>query len=156
MKRLFLTLLTILCTLTSWAEDSYALLLHFATGKQVTFLLDSRPLVTFDGDDLVITTTRRTLRCPAGEVVKFSYPAFDKASIDAVSADETRLSLTDEGIVATNLEPLSDVAVYTANGLLLATAKADIQGHSTVGFTVQQGAVYVVRTSVATFKISKP
>jgi hypothetical protein len=48
------------------------------------------------------------------------------------------------------------VQVYTVDGVLVASATTDNQGNVSLSVPERQGAVYVVKTSTLTFKVSKP
>lgn len=155
-SRIFLLLFTLSLALPSWAEGFNALQLVFTSGKQVTVMLDDQPLVTFDDEAVVITTAKRILKCTAGDLQKFTYLNIDMQSIVDVTTDEARIAFTDAGISASHLAPLSEVGVYSVDGRLLAKAQVDASGSASVSFAAQQGTVYVVKTSVTTFKMTKP
>ena len=57
---------------------------------------------------------------------------------------------------ATNIEPSSKVEIYTTDGIMVASSVADVDGNVTMELSAQSGKVYIVKTSVANFKITKP
>lgn len=155
MKRSLLTLLVFFCSICIWAKVGPGVQLHFVSGEKITVLLEEEPLFTFDGDDIVITTTKRVVRCASGELLKFTHVNLDKTGIDDVEADDTRVYFTDDGVSASNLKPRSEFAVYTQDGRLICSAQADDQGNVKAQFPMQEGVVYIIKTSAATFKMMK-
>lgn len=156
MKRSLLTLLVFFCSICIWAQVGPGVQLHFVSGEKITVLLEEEPLFTFDGDDVVITTSKRVLRCASGELLKFTHVNLDKSGIDDVEADDTRVYFTEDGVSAFNLTPSSEFAVYTHDGKLLCSTQADDQGNAKARFHMQEGVVYIIKTSAATFKMMKP
>lgn len=156
MKRSLLTLLVFFCSICIWAKVGPGVQLHFVSGEKITVLLEEEPLFTFDGDDVVITTTKRVVRCASGELLKFTHVNLDKSGIDDVEADDTRVYFTDDGVSATNLKSHSEFAVYTQDGRLICSAQADDQGNVKAQFPLQEGVVCIIKTSAATFKMIKP
>lgn len=156
MKRSLFTLLVFFCSVCIWAKVGPGVQLHFVSSEKITVLLEEEPLFTFDGDDVVITTTKRVLRCASGELLKFTHVNLDKSGIDDVEADDARVSFTDDGVSASHLKPRSEFAVYTQDGRLICSAQADDQGNVQAQFPIQEGVVYIIKTSAATFKMMKP
>ena len=56
---------------------------------------------------------------------------------------------------ATNIEPSSKVELCTADGILVASSVADANGNVTLKLSAHSGTVFIVKTSVANFKITK-
>lgn len=155
-QKTLLTLLLFFCTICIWAKVGPGVQLHFVSGEKITVLLEEEPLFTFDGDDVVITTSKRILRCASGELLKFTHVNIDKSGIEDVETDDTRVYFTDDGVSASNLKPHSEFAVYTQDGRLICSSQADNQGNAGVRFPIQVGVVYIIKTSAATFKMMKP
>jgi len=71
--KLTLLLFSLLTAIQVQAEEINALVLHMASGKQVTCLLDEQPVVTFKGDELVLTTHMNVVSYKAADLQKFTY-----------------------------------------------------------------------------------
>lgn len=156
MKKLLLSLLLTVCSLGTWAEGINALMLHLASGKQVVCLLDEQPVVTFQGDELVLTTHMNIVRYQAEDVIRFTYTAVDPSGINDASTAATSFSFDGDMLRTNSLAPKSAVTVYAADGTLVASGKTDKSGNLSLSLPRQAGVVYVVKTSVANFKITKP
>lgn len=156
MKKILLSLLLIVCSTITWAEDIDALKLHLASGKQVVCLLEERPVVTFTNDEVVITTHMHEVRYQSTDVLKFTYINVEEDGIHSPQFDQELIRLDGNNLSLYGLAFDSPVSVYTADGVLVASVKADKRGTVSVVLPEQSGKVYVVKTSVANFKISKP
>lgn len=156
MKRILLSFLIAVVALSSWAEDINAMMLHLASGKQVICLLDEKPIVTFSGDELVLTTHMNEVSYQSADVLKFTYLYVDPSGINQVGIPQSLFSFSGNALSVTGAEPDSQIAVYSVDGALVASAKTNKKGAASIVLPDQSGKVYVVKTSVANFKITKP
>lgn len=136
-------------------ENVNALVLHLTSGNQVTCLLDEKPVVTFKSDELVITTHMNVVSYQASDVEKFTYTYADPTDISSMRTGST-FSFKGNTLQVANLAPLSQVSVYTVDGILVTSAKTDNHGSVSLTLPKQSGAVYIVKTSIANFKITRP
>ena len=139
------------------ADGVNAILLEGPSGN-FTVLLDEQPVVTFSGDDFVVTTHMgASLSVPASYVTKWTYVYDEEAtSLKNAARFGSLLSFDGKHLGLSNLAPSSAVQVYTSDGALVASAKADSHGSVSLSVPERQGAVYLVKTSSVTFKVSKP
>lgn len=150
-------LFVLFLALTASAQDNInALKLHFVSGRQVTVLLDSEPVITFSGSQLVLSTHMNVVSYNASDISKYTYASVVPSGITNPNAGDTMFTFTESSIIATHLAPGSAVEVYSVDGALVASGKADVHGNATIGVPARSGAVYVVKTSVVNFKITKP
>lgn len=156
MKKLLLLLMLTICSLSIRAESINALMLHLASGKQVVCMLEERPVVTFTNDEVVITTHMHEVRYQSSDVLKFTYVNMEEDGIHSPQLDLELIRLDGNNLSLYGLASDSPVSVYTADGILVASVKADKRGIVSIVLPGQSGKVYVVKTSVANFKITKP
>lgn len=155
MKRLLLLVSMSLSALSSWADDINAMMLHLASGKQVVCLLDEKPVVTFRGEELILTTHMNEVCYQSADVLKFTYLYVDPTSVNKVSK-QSLFSFRENTLSVTGAEPDTQIAVYSVDGVRVASAKTDKAGATSIVLPELSGKVYVVKTSVANFKITKP
>lgn len=156
MRKLFLLLLSLICVCKVTAESVNALVLNMTTGKQVIFMLDDLPIVTFEDDELVITTPNNVVSYQDGDVVKFTYSYVDPSKVAQTTFSDTMFKFEGNVLRAYNLEPLSDVSVFSVDGSLITSAKTGANGEITLSIPQLSGNVVVVKTSLAKFKMMKP
>lgn len=159
-QRALLSLVLLLCSSVGWATSGtyVALKIHCKSGADVIILLDNRPKVTFDKNDLVVATQTRMVNYPAEEVLKFTYLDKDElpAHIDNVSFSGMVFSFDDGKLLVQHLNPNAAVTVCAVDGRILASGQSDAQGRVSLPLPEVPGGVYVVKTPSVTFKLRKP
>ena len=156
MKKIFLLICFLICVFKVSAENNNALVLHMANGKQVTYLLDELPVVTFNGEELVITTHLNMVSYEARDVTKFTYSYIDPSIVLGFKNANTMFKFDGDVLYAYNLQPLSTVSIYNLDGILVTSANTGKGGNISISLPQVSGSVYVVKTSVANFKLMKP
>ncbi len=159
MKKLFsYALLLFALTARAASDGSNAMLLQGPSDFRFTILLDDQPVVTFSDDYLVITTYMGdAVSIPSSLVAKWTYVRDDEATgIKSAARFGSLLSIDGNHLSLSNLAPSSAVQVYAADGALVASATTDSRGNVSLSLPDRQGAVYLVKTSCVTFKITKP
>ena len=158
MRKQFISFALLLFSLTAGASDGInAMLLQGSSDFRFTILLDDQPVVTFSDDYLVVTTHMSAVSIPSSLVTKWTYVKDDEAtSINNATRFGSVLSFDGKHLGMTHLEPSSAVQIYTADGALVASGTTDSRGNVSLSVPERQGAVYLIKTSTVTFKISKP
>lgn len=136
-------------------DIAYTLVVHLASGQQVGYLLSDEPKVTFSGEELLIATHMNQISYRAADVQKFTYRDAN-SSIADVLAPQCLFSFGNDCLKAEGLEPESELLFYTVDGRLLASVQADHYGSVIVRLASQHAQTCIVKTSVATFKLTKP
>ena len=157
-QRVLLSLVLLLCSSVGWAASGtyVALKIHCKSGADVIILLDNRPKVTFDKNDLVVATQTRVVNYPAEEVLKFTYLDELPAHVDNVTQSGMVFSFDDGKLLVQHLDPNAAVTVCAVDGRILASSQSDAQGRVSLTLPEVPGGVYVVKTSSVTFKVRKP
>ena len=156
MKRLFIILALTLLVIDLSAKEVNALVLHLVSGKQVVCLLEEQPLISFTENDLVLTTHLDVVTYQAEDVRKITYINIDPSSIDLVDMPQHMFSITGGMLAVQGLEPDSEISIFASDGKLVVSTIADENGTASVVLPNQNGGVFMVKTSIANFKISKP
>ncbi|MBR6141521.1 MAG: hypothetical protein IKQ37_07150 [Bacteroidaceae bacterium] len=159
MQKQFFSLLLLLSALTARAASDgiNAMLLQGPSDYKFSILLDDQPVVTFSDDYLVVSTHMTVVSIPSHLVTKWTYVQDEEATgINNASRFGSLLSFDGKHIGMTNLAPSTAVQVYTADGALVTSGTTDSRGNVSLTVPERQGAVYVVKTSTVTFKVSKP
>lgn len=90
------------------------------------------------------------------EVTEYTYLDAASAGLSDVSAGEARFAFADGTLRAGGLAPGSAVSVYGVDGILVSSGTADSFGCVALALPARSGGVYVVKTPVVHFKITKP
>lgn len=160
MKKTFLFLAALSFSIgTAWAssEAKNALKIHSKSGTDVTILLDESPKVTFQDDDVIITTQKQVLSYPSSDVVRFTYETVDATGVHAVtSLSGIQVSFGEGMVSVSGLSSQTSVSLFSLDGKLLSSAIADKHGYATLSLPEIAGSVYVLKTTSLTLKIRKP
>lgn len=156
MKRLVFSFLMALIALYSLAEDVNAIMLHLSSGNQVICLLDEKPVITFSGDDVKLTTHMNELTYPLAEVLKFTYMYVGTSGASNVGEMHSMFSFSGNSLYVTGAEPNSAISVCSIDGVLVASVKTGQDGSVNIVLPEYPGKVYIVKSSIAVFKIAKP
>ena len=156
MKRLALSFMMLIGTLSSFAEDIKAMMLHLSSGKSVICMLDEKPIVSFSGEELILTTHMNVVSYQSSDVLKFTYLYVDPAAVGKVEMSQSMFSFSENSLIVTGAEPGSQIDIYSVDGVLVASAKTNYTGATSIKLPEQSGKVYMVKTSVANFKITRP
>lgn len=139
-------------------EDVNYLYLEMKSGEYVYFYLDQYPVVTFDGGDVIFTTRQEVLRFADSEIRSFSYGFdwdYEDTQIKQVNTTKPIIRLLQNNVIAKGLEPNSRVQAFSLDGIMIGEARSDAQGNATLTLPATAQGMYMIKTSVATFKICK-
>ena len=125
-------------------------------GKVSTFAFSEKPVVTYSGSDLVMTTTKTTVQYPIYLLKKISFDVeLDDADVvKDVKADE---QFSFRGGTFTDLggEPNSQVYIFNIQGMKAGQYKLDDQGNATIPVSGLVTGIYVLKTKRFSFKFRK-
>ncbi len=156
MKRLLLSIVLFGSAIFVSAIELNALILHMKSGKQVTCFLKEQPKVSFVENDLIINTDFGETCYQVGDIVKFTYSYVDPNHIDDILASNICFNFDGQTLSAKNLEPSSNVSIFSIDGILLRSAKVADNGEISVDIPLTSGSVIIVKTSELNFKVRKP
>ena len=156
MKRLILSIVLFRSAMFVSAIELNALILHMKSGKQVTCFLKEQPKVSFVENDLIINTDFGETCYQVGDIVKFTYSYVDPNHIDDILASNICFNFDGQTLSAKNLEPSSNVSIFSIDGILLRSAKVADNGEISVDIPLTSGSVIIVKTSELNFKVRKP
>ena len=156
MKRLLLSIVLFGSAMFVSAIELNALILHMKSGKQVTCFLKEQPKVSFVENDLIINTDFGETCYQVGDIVKFTYSYVDPNHIDDILASNICFNFDGQTLSAKNLEPSSNVSIFSIDGILLRSAKVADNGEISVDIPLTLGSVIIVKTSELNFKVRKP
>lgn len=154
MKKLFLLLIVLFTAAMAKADDA-AIKCLLPDGTTHYFMMEDDLLVKFVDESLVITskTQNISVNLTEGGAVQFAYIIGSTGIREMKDSHHPIYRITDDYIEASNLNAGSTVYLYDTRGIALTTAKVNSDG--TVRIPISNKGVYIVKTSVSTFKIKK-
>ena len=127
------------------AEGESKLTLLFKDGHKQSYVLATRPKVTFDDSKLYVASKDVSDEYVLAEVNKFVFDDIKETAIAEVKDGECRLTFVDgTTVVVEGIGASKAVSLYDVAGKSLAATKADANGKAVVSLASCQPGVYVV------------
>lgn len=138
MKKLIFSLLTLFAATASWADT--ALIVHQKSGGTVEFAFREKPVVTYDGEYLVITVMDASVSYPLSNMQKFTF--------GEVSDDYTRIT------APVNVAP-QPTYIYSLDGKLVRTLQPSEDGSTSASLEGLTSGTYVIKNGQTSYKVLK-
>ncbi|MBR2204471.1 MAG: hypothetical protein IJ914_09850 [Prevotella sp.] len=121
MKKLLLFLFLLL-PFVGWAESGGARLIVWQkSGEKVYYDLVDDPITTFQGDLLVIQTTKGNISYQRSNVLRYTYDRLGQTGISLQPGDrEVEMNREGDAVVFRGLKAGAKISVYGANGATVA------------------------------------
>lgn len=122
-------------------------------GEKISFLLSSSPIVSFNEQSLIITTDNETVFYPISEYRSFTIENDQSDLVEVTNSHQNPSFYFNGNLVANGLEPSSKVSVYNVLGILISEGSTDENGSLILPINANKASIYVVSTSVGSFKV---
>lgn len=122
-------------------------------GDIVSFLFDTKPEMTFSGENVEIKSTSETVLYPMNTVARITFDEI--AGINAADQNDVIFYFNNDELTASGLKPLSEVIVYSIDGTIRLRGNVDTNGVATLSLKDLQGGIHIVKTGNITYKIIK-
>ena len=154
MKKFFLSLTLMLAMVTAWAEDGFYVVT--TSGDMTCYLFVDEPVLTFEGDNLVITCL--------DDAVIYSMSDLDRMYFDEVSdvpsgineVQNTELvRFAGDGVELSGFAASTTVTIYNLQGQLMGTYSTDEWGSLNISLADREQGFYIIKANKSTLKIKK-
>ena len=154
MRRSFFLALLFLYPFFAFA-DNISLVIWTTTGERISHLLNEKPVIIDKADQFIINTIKSQVEYPKNLIHKFTLEPEAEASITLnCKSPEILMDFRSNTILLQNCEKEADVNIYTLSGILLVhSAKTDENGDVSISMSNYSKGVYIISTSVITYKI---
>ena len=151
----FASVLLLLCSAPSFAEEKNALIVHLKDGTRTTVLLDELPLATFSEGRLRVSSSGLSLEIPRADVSRFTYAYVDPSGIAFHGMGIPNSSLTDGVLSLSGLQDGAVVRLYFNNGRLLDELSVPSDGRVNISLAAYPSGVYMLQIDGLTYKFTK-
>lgn len=156
MKKIVLTLISLLVMTVATAAEQNVIAIYQTDGQVALFAFADKPEVTYTPTDLVLTTTKTTMQYPIAGLKKVQFEKADMGEgLDELLADG-RFSFRDGAIEIHGGQPNATVKIYTVSGMLVAQYPLDVNGEGVISTQPFRGTTYIVTTGSFSFKFLQP
>lgn len=150
--------MALIMSVAAKAEDItvYSLYVNTAAGDAVEYKFADKPVATFSGEDLVITTTgAAAVNYPMADVKNITFKTTTVSGVEDVAAtDHLAITLTKTELRVCGLADGAEVSVYSVAGQLMARAEAR-QGEVVIAIAELPEGVYAAAVPGHSFKFVK-
>ena len=125
-------------------------------GEVAKFDFSEKPVVTYAGDNLVLTTTQTTVQYPIYMLKKISFDV-DLETTDAIEQVKADVQFSFSGGTLTirDGEPYSYVYIYNLKGMKVGQYQLDDLGNATIPVSGLSRDFYIVKSNRFNFKFRK-
>ncbi len=132
------------------------LVVHTGDGQSIEYSFAVEPIVTFEGNDLVLTDIDETrVVYPMSEGIRFTFTNINTGVKDVKATPSMSIRLVNGIVTIAGLEPNAPVMVYDLAGRRVASAVADSAGSAVVNTQGWNTGAYVFTAKGQSFKIIK-
>lgn len=134
------------------AMERDAIVIWTKGGKSMSILLDDSPKVFISGQDIVVKSKQAEVYYPLTDYLKFTFEKkHDASSVEsALQSDRVSFLFSADRLELFNLTPYEIVSVYSVNGMMEFSSKADADGK--VSIPNLSGAVHILKANSTTVK----
>lgn len=154
MNRHLLTFLMLFfASMTMYGQNAVAV--YQQDGTVAKFGFDEKPVVTYSGSDLVLTTTKTTVSYPIYLLKKIAFDEdWDATDVKAPTKDAT-FRFRDGSIVISGGEPGTKAYLYNIKGVKVGEYRLDDRGCATIPTQGLGKELHIVKTKTVSFKFKK-
>lgn len=140
-------------------EKTYSFVVWTHAGSTFSYALDVKPVVTYENEEIVVTTTTASAVYQVAEVAKFtlSEESVNDDATSVVDLEQSHGVMKNKGnvLMFSSFEPGTRVQVYSINGLQIANELVGPNGNLEVCLSEYPSGIYVVKAKGITCKIVK-
>lgn len=139
----------------STTESIYYFVASLTDGSKLSVPFSERPVLTCQGADLLLTTTKMEMQLPDGSVKEFTLNKKEvSTSVDEIHA-EVRMERKGNDLYFTHCKAGSSVTIYDQSGRQIAAHSVNDSGQCQVSLQHQPNGIYIVKSESITCKILK-
>ena len=156
-KRTLLFMLLTIATMAVWAQNAIAI--YQKDGKVARFAFSEKPVVTYSGADLVMTTTKTSVHYPLNMLKKLIFEDEMTMTVDVKEVEvksSVQFSFKGGALSITGGDPQSLVSLINVKGMSVRQYRLDSNGSVEIPTQSLDSDIYIVKTSSVSFKFRKP
>lgn len=155
-RHILTILLLAVGVLTTWAQNN-AIAVYQKDGQVAKFAFTEKPVVTYSGSDLVMTTSKTSVQYPIFLLQKIGFDVDDIIDdVEEVKLTSTQFGFRDGTLTVSGGEAGSIVSLYTIKGIMVGQYRLDGNGCASIPLHSFGKDLYIVKTKQFSFKFRKP
>jgi len=140
-----------------WAANGTGqqLVLTQAGGNVTKFALADNPIITYSGNDIVVTCGDHVLQTSMANITSVSFEKGSSSGIQELRNQEVNPTFSFNTASFEGLQTGSRIMVFTIDGKMISTVKADAEGKAHIDMSNLPSGVYILHAPNKSFKIKK-
>ncbi len=151
LKKFFIVFSLVL--MTSFVARSSELRIHLKNGGDLSFILDTKPVITFEGESLIVQCEDASYSAYLYEILYYEYIEI-ATDIESYQKKEDNLIIIDGHILYSKFPNGSNVRVYSLDGMMLGSYKIDNGGYVDLNLTSLPKGIFILKTPLTSIKIA--
>lgn len=148
------TIILLLAILGSSTAKSQTLVIWQKDGSKVYYSLDEQPKTTFTTEDLVITTSTKTINYPLSQIQRYTYEG-GSLGINDIKTQGVAISHHGEDIIMIGLPIGKSISIYSIDGKQLLSRLSDGSNRQTLSLSTLPTGVYIIKAETINYKFTK-
>ena len=136
-------------------ETVYYFVASLNDGSVLSIPFSERPVLTCQGTDLLLTTTKMEMELPQGSVKEFTLEKKDEVTGVEENLLQGEMQRQGDHFLFSNCKEGSVVQVFDRSGRLVVARTVDANGQCRVSLDGQPNGIYIVKSESITCKILK-
>ena len=139
------------------AISENAIAIHQIDGAIITYAFEDKPVISYTGEELVITTSSTSVQYPLAYLRKLTLESDwnTATAIDDVTFPDTEFSFSDEGAKVRGEKPGTPFYVFDLKGSKVYQGVIDAEGRASIPLHTLPQGIYVVKTQSTSFKVKR-
>ncbi len=155
MKQVLVFVISMLMSVTLYAQEKNALVIKLTNGNSYTFILAQKPVITLSDGNVVVNGSASTTYTRS-EVEKFYFVYDDGSGIETIGKNSIMFKYMDGANVRiSGLKENTSVSVVTLSGKMISTQKCNGTGTVTIPLENMAKGIYIVSFGDRSVKIRK-
>lgn len=157
MRKLLLSLLLLTFSALTFAQEKDVLGIFMKDGTSVYFLLEEKPLITFENSNVKVVSSTDEAVFERSQVDCFEFVDEIPTAIEEVEEEFNRekCELSSNAIYLSGLTPGCKVQLFSIGGQSILAASANEDGTVTISIDSLPAGIYLVNYNVNTIKFIK-
>ncbi len=153
MKKFLLSLTLMLAMVTVWAEDGFYVVT--TSGDRTYYLFEDQPVLTYEGDNLVITCLGDAVIYPMSDLDRMQFVE-DQPSTKLTEIKNAELvRFAGDGVELSGFAAYTTVTIYNLQGQQIGAYSTDGSGSLNISLADREQGIYIIKANKSTLKIKK-
>lgn len=132
-----------------------AFVVYISSGEKVSYMLVSYPVVTFDADNVILSTTNNRVEYAKSDVAKFTLEHVTTDGIKNEATSDTQIRQHDGTFLFEGFAPNTVISVYDTAGHLVDSASTSSDGSAMIATNAYKSGIYILKADNKSYKFIK-